>query len=751
MQINKKTITLLICCVALILLTLPLLGSDSSSFLQWWITILVLGIGFYPLTSKIFDTFSDKGWIFSKVLGIAISGFMAFILIACGLAKFTTAFVLGCSLILIALCWGVFLYCGKKKGQSFSTKREKEIDFDLVLLEEVLFLALFLLWTYFAGCRPEAYGTEKFMDYGFMAAMMRDETLPARDIWYSSGTINYYYGGQYFAVFLTKLSFTRINESYNIMRTMVAAFAFVLPFNMVYHLLKDRKKKAEKKKVLPIVGGLLSGAAVSLAGNIHYVLYGLFGSVFKLSGYEDYWFPSSTRYIGHNPQTNDQCIHEFPSYSFVLGDLHAHVVNIMFVLCFLGILYAWFRKKEKEYALLPTEKGYFPKEGWKSILKEAHIWLLGLFLAMFQFTNYWDFVIYMTVALIAMGLFFFRFKKKGRFTAVLVRAVIMIGVGTIAAIPFNMTFQSMAQGFALAQNHSAFYQLVILWGLPVACVLMLFVFTIVKGRQKKKEVGVGNYISNMPLSDMMALLMGICAIGLVLMPELMYARDIYEEGYSRCNTMFKLTYQAFIMFGMAMIYSIIRMLADVKKMLVKIAAGILLFFFILTCGYFPYAVNCWFGDVFESGSYRCLDATAYLENTYAQDAKAIRWLNENVEGNPVVLEAPGDSYSNYERVSAMTGLPTVRGWHTHEWLWRNDPTDLAQKTADIQTIYTSTSTEEVIPLLKEYGVEYIFVGSCERELYADSLNEALLRSLGEVVFQSDEENGAYIIKVADME
>ena len=49
-------------------------------------------------------------------------------------------------------------------------------------------------------------------------------------------------------------------------------------------------------------------------------------------GTKIYWFPHSTRYIGHNPLTDDQCIHEFPSYSFVLGDLHAHVVNVMFVL-----------------------------------------------------------------------------------------------------------------------------------------------------------------------------------------------------------------------------------------------------------------------------------------------------------------------------------------------------------------------------------------------------------------------------------
>ncbi len=53
-----------------------------------------------------------------------------------------------------------------------------------------MFFLAFLMWTYLAGFRPAAYGTEKFMDYGFMEAMMRSTTLPARDLWYSEGHIS---------------------------------------------------------------------------------------------------------------------------------------------------------------------------------------------------------------------------------------------------------------------------------------------------------------------------------------------------------------------------------------------------------------------------------------------------------------------------------------------------------------------------------------------------------------------------------
>ena len=112
----------------------------------------------------------------------------------------------------------------------------------------------------------------------------------------------------------------------------------------------------------------------------------------------------------------------------------------------------------------------------------------------------------------------------------------------------------------------------------------------------------------------------------------------------------------------------------------------------------------------------------------------------------MVLEANGDSYSGYERVSASTGLPTILGWYVHEWLWRNDTDDLNQKRADVETIYTSQDENLIRSLLGEYHVSYIFVGSKEREKYEDALNNALLQSLGNIVF-IDEDSGTYIVKV----
>ena len=213
------------------------------------------------------------------------------------------------------------------------------------------------------------------------------------------------------------------------------------------------------------------------------------------------------------------------------------------------------------------------------------------------------------------------------------------------------------------------------------------------------------------MSDMVIGILGLCAIGLIIIPELVYVRDIYEESYARSNTMFKLTYQAFILFGICMSYIITRFLLWKKERILQVFGGIGLVLLLWTFGFFGTSVYSWFGNVFDLSEYRGLDATAYLENVFSEDAGAIRWLDETIEGQPVVLEANGDSYSDYERVSAMTGLPTVLGWYVHEWLWRGDPADLNVRAEDVKQMYTSPDTNEVLRLLVQCHVSYFIVGS----------------------------------------
>ena len=743
-----KQIFKIILALLLVALSAFLLQGDVWTFWTWYLLALVLGAAAMPLTGRLFRRFQDRGWMFSKVTAIAVSGFLTWFLVAVKIIKFTTMTCIVVTLVCAAA--SLILYCREQKA-GFECIPFAHLD--LVYAEELLFFTAFLLWTYFAGFHPAAYGTEKFMDYGFMEAMMRSKTLPATDLWYSQGKINYYYGGQYFAVFLTKLSGAKVELTYNLMRTFVAGLAFAMPFSLVHQMVTDRLGRIRTgwKKALPSVTGILAGISVSIAGNMHYVVYGqIIPFIQKLKGEEvsSYWFPDATRYIGFNPDVEDKTIHEFPCYSFVLGDLHAHVVDIMFVLLLLGLLYAWMKKVRTTEL---SGESMSRREFWKKQLLMPQLLAAGALLGMFHWTNYWDFVIYFVVTC-GVALFMNIIGQKGKIRWVLgvtaAQAVEILTLATVIILPFTLQFDTsnMVQGIALAKHHSLPHQLLVLWGLPGILTILFVVSLLIEKLRGAEQKSLYHLLTSIRLPDLFAVLMGLCAIGLVLIPELVYVRDIYENGNARANTMFKLTYQAYIMFGMTMIYAIFRLLVIGKNKILKVLAFIGLFLFVWTCGYFGNSVHSWFGTVWKPSQYKGLNATAFLETDFPEDVNGIRWLKENISDAPVVLEANGDSYSEYERVSAMTGLPTIMGWYVHEWLWRGDLADLNAKIEEIKEIYTSTDETRVKELLEEYNVSYIFVGSCERNKYGADLNNDLLKGLGEVVFQ-DSEYPTYIVKI----
>ena len=721
--------------ILLIGIAFGLLGSDFYTFMTWWEILWIMGLVFMSVTARIFQGVDDNGWMHSKVLAIVICGYAEWILTSLKLIHFTT---LSC-IVITVLCGVISIAYGMhgKQKEIFPWKQAK-----LIYREEIIFFTVFLLWTYMAGFHPAAHGTEKYMDFGFMKSMMRSTTLPSEDMWYAGKAFNYYYGGQYFAVFLTKLTGTKVEITYNLMRTMIAAFAFVLPFSLVRQMLKDKLGKRGRAWITDF-GGILAGLSVSMSGNLHYIIY---GKIFTLLGIrEDYWFPSTTRFIGFDPSvTGDETIHEFPSYSFVLGDLHAHVINVFFVLAVLGILYAWIKRNSGK--------------SWK----QKEIFLLGLFLGIFLFSNTWDFMIYYVV--ICGILFFGNLKRYLNSTDMkpsdmrtgikwsVVQWIELLLTAVLISLPFHLQFKSvMVQGIGIVKIHTAFYQFCVLWAFPLLICGLFVVSTLIKNRNFTNKK-TRNLFYKINVSDLYGVVFSLCAMGLILIPEIVYVRDIYEKTAPRANTMFKLTYQAYILFALMMSYVLVSFVTDRIRTLqknklnerhqkirlpkVQIAfGGMAIILLVSTCGYLINATSNWFTGFPMKSKYQTLNATGYLENAIPEDAAAIRFLNKNITGQPTVLEACGDSYKDYDnRVSAMTGLPTVLGWYVHEWLWRNNLQEENERKADVETIYTSTDKTEVQELLNKYHVDYIFIGSCEYEKYGE-INTEFLSSLGEIVFK----------------
>lgn len=789
-----ELIVLLVAYVALCMLGKYFLGEEFAVVMKWWGAMLVLGLACLPLANLLFAGFHDGGWIFAKSIGLALSGWLLWGLSSLHILKFTQTNVVLVVILVFVLNYGGIALARKNETvrdwmDRVRAKSQADASQKLVLAMtlELLFLVIFIAGCYIKCFKPEAYGTEKFMDYGFMTSMMRSEYMPPEDFWYSGTTLNYYYLGQYFATFLTKLSGVTVNAGYNLALAMLCAFCFMMVYSILYEVMQVTVQiRNEKKKnavasdtknywiisepvaaLICHVAGILGGVATTFAGNMHYTVFAkIIPAVQSMLGLEvsSYWFPDATRYIGYNPDTNDKTIHEFPSYSFVLGDLHAHVTNIMFVLTLVGILFGWllYRRermdKVKSGAMAETENG------WKEVFVPTEVFhpsilMIGFFIGLFQMTNFWDFPIYYVVAgaiILFSNAVIYKFKKESLLLT-LYHGVLVLAIAYVVSMLFNLHFDSMSRGIALCTDHTPFYQLMILWGLPLVVLVMYLVSMInEKNREKAFDHKKGSmpllfqFINNLTLPELFILTIGLCAAGLVLMPELVYVVDIYG-GHKRANTMFKLTYQAFILFGVMMGYVITKFLLLAENVKQTVGALITGFLLLGTVGYMGKSVDSWFGDITDMTRFQGLDAAAFVQNENEYDAEAIDWINENIEGSVVMLEANGDSYTYANRVSVLTGLPTVMGWFTHEWLWKDNNEkgyERANERAEIvKRMYTSTDAGEIRELMEEYNVSYVYVGDQERIKFAETgINEEAIKALGEIVFQNEH---VYIVKVAE--
>ena len=125
------------------------------------------------------------------------------------------------------------------------------------------------------------------------------------------------------------------------------------------------------------------------------------------------------------------------------------------------------------------------------------------------------------------------------------------------------------------------------------------------------------------------------------------------------------------------------------------------------------------------------------------DWKAIEWINDNISGQPVILEAGnmashsgGESaaYQWASRIATFTGLPIPIGWANHEAGWRNDQVEPYQRKRDTDLLYQTTNLNAAIHLLNKYDIRYVYIGQIEQNRYPEEGLEKFSR-LGELVYQ----------------
>ena len=692
--------------------------NDTLLVLKWWMVLFIIGLSFLPITSKIFSNFIDRGYIFSKILGIGVLSYLVFVLGTFHILSFSR---LNVFLILVFLL-GINIFFIKRQ------KKLSEVVLKTVILEEVIFILALLSWAFIRGTTPDIRGLEKFMDFGFINSTLRSDYFPPKDMWFTPLPINYYYFGHLIIAVLTKLADIKSSITFNLSVASIFAFTFVGSFSIGANLFYQMTDKIKMPRI--IVAGILTAVFATLAGNLQ-TIYAFFPSysgenpppfwqlIFSPNSFPNaYWYPNATRFIYHT-------IHEFPIYSFVVSDLHAHVLSLPFVITIIAVLLSVFLR---------------PSIGnWK--LEIGNLLTISFLLAVLYMTNTWDTVTYFLLS--ALVIFYIQWKKNSLASSIL--NLLFIAISTfIFILPFSINFKPFTQGIGIicppqflvnlgrlgpfifeANNcqHSPIWQLFILYGFFLFWIVA-FVLFIRERKMKIKE------------SDIFILLLIALSLALIVLPEFVYIKDIYS-GHYRANTMFKFVYQAFIMLQISSAYIIFRILTRVKETkvihlqtLIIFILGLFLSFLVLS--YPAFAINSYYNG---AKNYSGFDGEKYLQTLYPNDYLAINWLNKNIKGQPVILEAQGDSYTDFARISVNTGLPTVLGWTVHEWLWRGTYNIPAPRITDIHTLYTTSDVNITQQLLKKYDISYVYVGDMERQKYP-TLDEDKFMKLGKVVFQT---------------
>src|SRR3989344_6659967 len=260
----------------------------------------------------------------------------------------------------------------------------------VIIFEEALFYLCILFWSYVRAHNPDIHDLEKFMDFGFLNSILRAEYFPPQDMWFTPYPINYYYFGHLMTAVITKISAIPSGISYNLMLATLFAFTFTGSFSIATTLVR----KVISKRI--ILYGLLSSFIVTLSGNLQ-TIYAFFKPYdvenvvpfwslpLALTTFPNsYWYPNATRFIYHT-------IHEFPIYSFVVSDLHGHVLSIPLVLLTIAFLINLF---------------------FDRIINVKKIIILSFFLSLSYMTNAWDSIIYFGLSLFVIFYLIKKFENK---------------------------------------------------------------------------------------------------------------------------------------------------------------------------------------------------------------------------------------------------------------------------------------------------------------------------------------------------
>ncbi len=749
---------------------------NEYAWLVWLIAVQLIALAAWPLTYVVFRPFHDRGYLFSKPLGLLIVATIAWLLSSFSLIGFNPVSI-GIGIISLAIVSFVIFWHLGDEIVIFMKARWKTLA-----VAELIFLLAFLLFLAIRIANPDLWhawrGGEKPMDFAYLNAITRSTIMPPYDPWFAGGYLNYYYYGQFIIATLIRITGIIPSVAYNLAVPLVFALTVGAVYTVGYNIvaLAMRARGAVKLGTAPAMFGILAAVLAVVAANVDgfiQVATGLYDSAIRGQEFPafDYW--RSTRVFEHEPGGNE--ITEFPFFTFLYADLHAHMIAIPFAVMALGLSIVVF---------LRSGMGRLSK--FESL---AALVVLGVVVGSLRLINSWD---YPTQLLFASGFILvgeFLYGHRGKLVGIvqaLGKIAIVAVVGYVVYLPFHQNFELFNNGVEISKFKTALWRYLLIHGLFVFAIGSWIVLEWRRGTFRFSDIyrkltvdygypswslvliigaagvtwiavifsypqfitvlaaltaaavvaltGWFAYIRRHPGQRYIIITSALVLMGLFIAAGV----DLItvKNDIGRQNTIFKFYIQAWWLLAIAATYAIWR-LWDIGAFVTRRMSGVktlwISVFAVLAVGVLVYpvmATDVRLDDRFN-GIGPGIDGEAYMDDAvyrnrgmtleFATDRPGIEWLRNHVEGAPVIVEAQWDLYTWANRISIYTGLPTILGWDWHQTQQRHEYNwEVQRRRAAINDFYTTRDVSKARDFLDEFGVRYVYVGELERGAYPQS-------------------------------
>ena len=774
----------------------PLSTSPAVGAAVWWLTVVLLGWLAFPLTAVVLRGLPDKGYAVARILALLFISYFGWLMASFGwLPNVRGTYLLG-----TALLGGLSLFAfWHHRSQITQFVREQA---NYILSVELFALILYLIAIAIRVRNPDLWdviwGGEKPMDLTYYTAVLKSTTFPPYDPWYAGGVLNYYYYGFVFVGALTKLLGIVPALSYNLSLSLLFSFTGLSAFAVAYNLIVWRRAEAPETTAVSsstrgFVGGMLAAALAVLLGNLAQVgvMFNAWyrtgtdilqtgidgvdtlartidGGIRVLSGqppaiYPGDWFWTATRALNFAPGEAGP-ITEFPFFTFLYGDLHAHMISLP--LTMLALIWTVSLVMQAEQ----------PSRRWETAVR----WGIGaIALGVLQATNIWDLPTYAVIGV--LGVLYATYLRNGRswhittIAQAIVLSGVLVGLALLAFVPFSSNFgagftsvafwegsqtylgrylsvhglflflvgsylllevRRWAQGWSPAgmqqlEGSGWLLLLILLLYLIILVLLMVMGYYVVPLALTLTAVaGLLGLRSGLPRHRRMVLILIASALGLTIFVEFF----IVEGTIGRMNTVFKVYMQVWMLLSIVggvtavWLWPPIRRTQTVKRVW-QVSAGLLLFAALL---YPVQATAAKWNIRMSKDAPVTLNGMAFLEYVSYNDQNglvplehdydALLWMQRHIAGSPVIAEGYSGNYyrSVGNRVAMYTGLPSIIGWAGHQDQQRAamPGNKVGSRINDVNQLFNTTEIQEALNIIDRYDVSYIYVGQLEWVTYA---------------------------------